>query len=165
MGLLISIKRRLGMVRRCPKCGGTHVRLRSKFAEQRWPLRCMTCRMTFGRLQQRECPFCGSRNARMRRDWHRRNNPVRCEACLSSWGGSKPRPGEKLAEVLATREPKIDEPCDECACCESNEQIKWDYYGTDRRCGRCRCCFAMGFDRRRAYQEKMEAIERSGRRS
>ena len=165
MGLLVSIKRRVGTVRRCPKCGGTHVRLRSGFARQRWPFRCVTCKMTFGRLQQRECPFCGSRNARMRRDWHQRNNPLRCKECLSTWGGTEPKAGKKLAEVLAARQPERGEPCGACACCEVDERAKWDGHGTYYHCGRCSCCLAMGYDRKQMYQDKMKAMERNLRES
>ena len=167
MGLLVAVKRRIGTHRRCPKCGGTYARLRSKFAGRRWPLRCMSCNMTFGRLQQRECPFCGSRSARMRRDWHQRNNPLRCKECLSAWGGTEPKAGKKLAGVLAAREPETEYPCGYCDCCEAEDLNKdwgkWTGQQPYPLCGRCRCCFAMGFDRKQAYQEKMEAIERSRR--
>ena len=169
MGLLVAIKRRIGTDRRCPKCGGTHVRLRSRFARQRWPLRCMSCQMTFGRLRQRACPFCGSGNARTRRDWYRRNNPLRCKVCLSTWGGAQPKAGKKLAEVFAARKTNIrsdrevGEPCGDCACCDADERIR-KANSTEQTCGRCDCCWARGYDRMRGYQEKMEALERSRRR-
>ena len=145
MGLLVAIKRNVGSARRCPKCGGTNARLRSKFSRAKWPLRCLSCKMTFGRLHQRECPFCGSRNARTRQDWHRRNNPLRCRTCLSVWGGTVPKAGKKLSEVIAAREPEDGEPCGACDCCLISEHQKWTGgYGStyESTCGRCGCCRA-----------------------